>query len=139
MLIAIAILIAVVQASGTQQATGTNSVGSEPAAPPKTFVAGKIAWDHYLRIKGDVKPPQPLLSTTPSSTNVKSGKKGTVTLLIAISEIGNVDGAKILRSLRPDLDRKALEIVSTWQFAPATKQLVPVPVQMNAEVNFFVQ
>ena len=144
---------AAAQAGNSQsQSQSASSPGDSNAAPSsKTLVTGKIAWDHYLPIKGDIKPPRPLdtpppsngssTSTggTPPNGSTKPGKTGTVILLIAISETGNVDGAKIVRGLSYDLDRKALATVSTWRFLPATKKLLPVPVQVNAEVNFFIQ
>jgi TonB family protein len=129
-LIAFASLLLVAHAGNTQSQSATASGDS-----PRTLVSGKIEWDHYLPIKGDIKPPQ-ALSAPPPAYDTKSGAKGTVVLLMAISETGNVDGVKILRSLTPDLDRKAIEAVSSWRFSPATKKLVPVPVQANVEVNF---
>jgi TonB family protein len=42
---------------------------------------------------------------------------------------------KVVRSLAPDLDRKAVEGVKTWKFSPSRKNGVPVDVEMNIGVD----
>jgi len=49
---------------------------------------------------------------------------------------GSVWKAKVLRGLRPDLDAKAVEAVKQWSFEPATKKRVPVPVELDVQVDF---
>ena len=49
---------------------------------------------------------------------------------------GNVTKVKVVRSLTPDMDRKAVEGVKTWKFNPSRKNGVPVAVEMNIEVAF---
>jgi TonB family protein len=50
------------------------------------------------------------------------------------------DGAarniKVLRSIDPGLDQKAIEAVSQWKFKPGTKDGVAVTVRAQIQVNF---
>ena len=57
-----------------------------------------------------------------------------------ISLIVGADGMplnpRVNRSLEPGLDRKAIEAVNKYQFKPAMKKGVPVPVMITVAVNF---
>jgi outer membrane biosynthesis protein TonB len=62
-----------------------------------------------------------------------------VVLTILIGLIGTeetVQQSKTVRSVNPELDKKAAEEVSRWKFAPARKNGLPVPSVMSVEVNF---
>lgn len=96
-------------------------------------------------IGGDVLPPEPIQQEQPKApsndTNTKSvdkpkGKQGTVLLLITIGVDGAIHQAKVARQLDTVLDQKAIEAVRQWQFSPARKKGLPVPVQTYVEVNF---
>jgi TonB family protein len=69
----------------------------------------------------------------PSTTKAKV--EGTVVLQIVVGTDGTVKQAKVVRSLTPELDRKAIERVKTWKFQPSRKDGVPVSVLMNVEVD----
>lgn len=71
-------------------------------------------------------------------TSAKTKKKfeGTVFLTILIGTEGTVQQSKIVRSVNPELDKKAAEEVSRWKFAPARKKGLPVPSLMPVEVFF---
>jgi TonB family protein len=43
---------------------------------------------------------------------------------------------RVVRSLEPSLDEKALAAVGRWKFRPGTKDGMPVPVLATIEVNF---
>ena len=62
--------------------------------------------------------------------------EGVVILNIVVDREGNVTKAKVVRSLTPDMDKKAVEGVKTWKFNPSRKNGVPVAVEMNIEVAF---
>ena len=62
--------------------------------------------------------------------------KGTTVVWAIVTEQGKVASARVVRSLREDLDREALETVKKWTFKPATRKGKPVKVEMNVEVNF---
>jgi TonB family protein len=49
---------------------------------------------------------------------------------------GNPRDIKVVKSLGNALDEKAMNAVKTWKFEPATKDGVPVAVQIRIEVDF---
>jgi TonB family protein len=60
--------------------------------------------------------------------------EGIVILNIVVDREGKVTKVKVVRSLTPDMDRKAVEKVKTWKFNPSRKDGMPVAVEMNVEV-----
>jgi TonB family protein len=101
---------------------------------------------HLYSIGGDVIPavllkqeqPSPNAdSTANKQTELKPKvKSGTAILKIAIAVDGSVHPLKVVRSVDPALDAKAIEVVQRWRFSPARKNGLPVPVQTYVEVNF---
>jgi TonB family protein len=66
----------------------------------------------------------------------RSRVEGTVVLSVEIGPDGAAHNIKIVRSLDPGLDEKAIEAVSQWRFRPGMKDGVPVTVAARIEVNF---
>ncbi len=62
--------------------------------------------------------------------------EGTVVLYVEVGPDGAAHNIKIVRSLDPGLDKKAIEAVSEWKFRPGMKDGVPVTVAANVEVDF---
>jgi TonB family protein len=72
-----------------------------------------------------------------NSTKSKNKKyQGTILLAITIGTEGTIQRVRIIRSVSPELDRKATEEVSRWRFDPARKKGLPVPTEMPVEVTF---
>ncbi len=71
-----------------------------------------------------------------AAAKTKKKFQGTVVLSILIGTDGTVQQSKIVRSVDPDLDKKAAEQVSRWKFTPARKKGLPVPSVMPVEVTF---
>ena len=61
--------------------------------------------------------------------------KGTVTLFAVIDSEGKASNLKVVKSLRPDLDERALDAVKKWRFEPVKKDGRPVKVQVNIELD----
>ena len=56
---------------------------------------------------------------------------------ISVDAYGLPQNLKLLRSLEPTLDQKALEAVDRYRFKPALRNKIePVPVMITIEVNF---
>jgi periplasmic protein TonB len=53
-----------------------------------------------------------------------------------VTEIGEVIGAKVIRSSRKEFEARAIEAVSKWKFHPATKDGKPVKSHMQTPVVF---
>jgi periplasmic protein TonB len=66
----------------------------------------------------------------------KAKVQGVAVLSVLVTESGEPRDLKIVRSLNPALDRKAIEAVMQWKFAPATKDGRPAASRVNVEVNF---
>jgi TonB family protein len=83
-------------------------------------------------------PPKLVHQVQPEYADGPRRKKiqGTVTLSMIVSADGTVRDPQVTRSLDKDLDKKALECVSKWQFDPATKNGQPVATRIAVEVNF---
>jgi TonB family protein len=98
-----------------------------PAAPPGVF-----------RVGGGVSAPQVLTRLEPSYTEEARAARiqGSVLLYVVVHPDGTAGQIRVLRSLDPGLDRKAVEAVSTWKFKPGMKDGKPVAVQAQIEVNF---
>jgi TonB family protein len=60
----------------------------------------------------------------------------TVVLELIVTRDGLPEDIKVVRSVGPALDNKAIEAVRKWKFAPATKNGKPVTVQIRVEVKF---
>ena len=63
-------------------------------------------------------------------------KEGTAILAMAVDVEGKVHDVRVVRSLDVALDQKAIEAVRQWKFLPARMNGLPVPVQIDVEVNF---
>ena len=98
-------------------------------------------------VGGNVKPPQKILSPQPVLDDEKekireqsAGKKvveaGSTILSIVVGEDGSVRNVKVYESLKRDLDRDAIDAVKQWKFEPATKNGIPVAVELTVKLDF---
>ncbi len=82
----------------------------------------------------------PKLIFTPDPEYTPSARNDRVQGVVTVSVNLDVDGIphdmKVVRGLRPDLDKKAIEAVSKWRFTPAIKDGKPTAVSVNVQVAF---
>lgn len=85
-----------------------------------------------------VTPPRIIYSVDPEydKASHKAKVQGKVVLTLVVAKSGEPQDIKIAKSLNPALDEKAIEAVSKWRFAPATKDGEPMALRVNVEVNF---
>jgi len=92
-----------------------------------------IANDMAMLVGPDVTPPRvvrrPRLTPAPRAS-------GSVVLDVVLLQDGSPKIVRILRSLTPDADERAVRHFEQWRFTPAMKNGVPIKVRMNAEVRF---
>ena len=77
-------------------------------------------------------PPDP----TYDEASRKAKLNGFVVLSLVVTPEGNTKDIKVTKSLSPGLDRKSIEAVSKWKFAPATKDGKPVSVELHVQTTF---
>lgn len=104
-----------------------------PAAPARPDFAGPVT-----RPGNGVSNPIPINKPEPrySEEARKARVEGTVMLSLVVDPEGNTRNIKVVRSLEPSLDQKAIEAVSQWKFKPGLKDGTPVAVQAQIEVTF---
>ena len=87
-----------------------------------------------------VTPPQILLSEIPQEPQPPGDGvtkySGKAILQLIVKTDGTPSDIKVLKSLGPGLDAKAVAAVQNWKFVPAKKDGKPVPVQIQVEVEF---
>ncbi len=90
------------------------------------------------RIGSGVEPPQLRQQITPEYTDDALSRKieGTVVLEVVILRSGRIGPARILKSLDPGLDEKAIAAVRKWTFLPGRFRGNPVDVIAEIEVEF---
>jgi TonB family protein len=115
----------------TVNETGIRAVIFE-GAPAPTIPGGAY------RPGNGVSTPRLITKVSPTYTEEARRNKiqGTVTLNIIVTEEGIATNIRVVKSLDPGLDQKAIEAVGGWRFAPGLKDGKPVRVIANVEVNF---
>lgn len=101
-------------------------------------VADKPTSSGVYKIGGDVAPPKLLNKVEPEYTKQAKKKKiqGRAILSLIIDADGQPQDIRVIRSLDPGLDQKAIEAVRQWTFEPGTKDGQPVSTKANIEVDF---
>ena len=88
-----------------------------------------------------VDPPRLLREVRPSYSDEarRASVEGDVLLEVIILADGSVGRVEVVRRLGYGLEEHAVEAVRQWQFAPATKQGVPVDVVVEVAVEFVLR
>lgn len=82
--------------------------------------------------------PELLVEVKPTYTadGMRAKIQGRVTVEAVVLESGAVGEVRVVRSLEPGLDQKALEAARKWVFRPARKDGKPVPLRIQIELDF---
>jgi TonB family protein len=116
-------------------------VGTAPAPVGAPSVSGQyVIPEGAIRVGGNIKAPTKIRDVRPVYPELaqQARVQGVVIIEVVIGPDGNVQDAKILRSI-PLLDEAALDAVRQWRFVPTLLNGVPIPVVMTVTVNFTVQ
>jgi TonB family protein len=110
----------------------------KPAAPKQEPPAPAPAQAGVYRVGGGVTAPRLVAKSNPSYTEEDrvARVQGTVSLYIQVSPEGRATNMRVLHSLTPGLDQRAMESVAEWRFEPGMKNGAPVTVEAQVEVNF---
>ena len=83
--------------------------------------------------------PKPIKQTVPGYTDeaIEKGIEGIVILDCIFRKNGRVDDCKVLKSLDPGLDQRAIDdITRNWRMEPGRRNGQPVDVKARVEVTF---
>jgi len=88
--------------------------------------------------KNGVTATKPIYTPDPEYTTAarRDGIQGVAVVHLNLDAEGVPHDVKVVRSLRSDLDPKAVEAVSKWRFRPALKDGSPIPMPLTVEVSF---
>jgi TonB family protein len=116
--------------------SGSSADADDPPGPgARSAIKGA---GQQLRVGGAVTRPVVLYSAEPDFTETARLSKfsGNVMVYLWVLEDGSTSHLRIVRPAGLGLDEKAIEAVSKYQFKPATKNGVPVVVELFVDVNF---
>jgi len=93
------------------------------------------------KVGNGVRAPVVLFRAEPNYTKEAKHRhvQGAVVLYAEVWPDGAAHNFRVVRSLDPGLDQKAIEAVSQWKFRPGMRDGVPVKVAVTVEVNFRLQ
>ena len=117
--------------------------GATAKTPAPSLSAGRASLTQpdssgVYRVGGGVSAPILIRTQEPEYTaRARAARtQGTVVVDVVIGLDGIAGNIRVLKSLAPDLDAKAVECVRSWRFRPGKKDGEPVPVWASVEVNF---
>ena len=114
--------------------------------PQLTSYSGSwLMWysDHTLHqtAMGPIAPPEAHRKVDPKyiASAVSERVEGRVTLACVIDKTGRVASVELLRGVDDRLNKSAVEALAKWEFYPATRNGVPVDVDVVVEIPFKLQ
>lgn len=115
-------------------ATGQN----QQQSPDTNQTADKKSGETKAETAGHREPARFLSGNDPdySDSAREHHVEGTIILAVALNEKGKVKSVKIVSPLESSLDRRAVNAVKHWKFAPATLDGKPVASEFNVSVDF---
>jgi TonB family protein len=106
---------------------GSDKAGNTSATAPKQAEVGVSAPVPLNSVKADY---------TEEARRAKI--KGVCFVSLIVDVNGIPQNPRVIKSLEPGLDQKALEAVKKYRFKPAMKGAIPVPVMITVAVDFSI-
>ncbi len=108
------------------------------ALPSANSQPGQPDYQRVFSVGNGVSAPVVIRKQEPEYTAAAraAGIQGTVVLAVVIRPDGTADTIRVVRSLDPGLDAKAIECARSFRFRPAQKDGQPVAVRATLEINF---
>lgn len=105
---------------------------------PVTGISQEFSGPGVFKVGAQVSAPRPISTPDPDYTEAakKMNIQGTTILWLVVDSSGAPRDIHIVSPIGFGLDDQAVRAVQGWKFKPATRNGVPVPVQINVEVNF---
>lgn len=122
---------------GTGTGTGIGS-GEGPGLGPGS---GGGTGGGVYHAGGAVSAPRPIVRVTPTYTTSALDEKiqGTVVLELIVTKDGRPTHIRVVRSLDPGLDERAISAAAQWRFEPGRLHGVPVDVLVTLMLDFWIR
>jgi TonB family protein len=104
-------------------------------SPPEALPAAQPVYERVYAIGDGVSAPVLLSKVEPAYID-DTQPAGSVVLHVEVDPSGNVANIRVVRGMGPDLNARAIETASQWQYRPGMKDGVPVTVALQVEVPF---
>jgi len=118
---------------GVPNAVKTPAQPPPPAAAPTTSQGEPVySYGPGITQAKAIYTPQPKYTEAARKAKIQ----GEVVMDVVIGADGKTRDVKVLRSLEPSLDAKAVEALKTWRFEPATKDGHPVATRAQISTSF---
>ncbi len=137
-LIALAILALFFSSFAAAQSVKSAADSSSMSTTTPAANVDDEAFNSYLRVTKDMKPPKATRSPDPDYPQIPADAEpnGIVVMLLGINEKGHVDLVHVLRASNDAFQNSAVSTVKTWKFSPAKKDGKAVPVKVTVEMKF---
>ena len=118
------------------QSTAGGSAGA-PATPEDKNAEATPTY----KIGGDVRPPVLIHSVDPEFSRADRSQSfnGTVHVDLTIDVKGVPQNVHVVQGVGEPFDQSAVKAVSRYRFKPATKDGIPVPVELHVSVNIRIR
>ncbi len=118
--------------------SGADNKAATDRPRPKAQADSQASCEKIEHIGRDVRPPRVLYQADPEFSEAARSQRisGNSQIYLVVEADGTPDHLRVARPAGMGLDEKALEAVSKYRFAPATRDGQPVRVEMYVEVNF---
>jgi TonB family protein len=85
----------------------------------------------------EVRPALPVVSIEPKVYPWElAGEEGDVIIEVTIDDHGKIVEKKVVRSFTPNIDSRVLAALEGWQFAPATRDGIPIASKQDISYHF---
>jgi TonB family protein len=111
----------------------------DPTAPTSQAEPTDVIPPGLYKIGGNVSAPEVIHSVEAQFSDYARQNRicGTNLIGLTVDANGNPQDLRVIKSLEPSLDAKAIEAVSQYRFRPAMKDgTTPVPVEIIVEIDF---
>ena len=119
---------------------GVAACGTAMALRMEVKPAASSAKDSKAKDDGTITPPKVVFRKDPVYPAKARADKNTVNGAVVLKVVVGVDGTpeniQVVKSLREDYDRSALEAVREWRFDPGIKDGKPIEIDMEININF---
>jgi len=113
---------------------GNETASARPGGPAAGSPYGSLSYGTFTG--PEIRPALPIVSPDPVFGSDSASIEGDVIVEVTIDEQGTIVQKVVLHSLGPAVDNRVLAALEKWQFAPASKNGVPIPSKQDVYYHF---